>query len=121
MNFHSFLLQIGEIENKIEIKPQCFGKDVDTYKGLIKLTKKRLAAHNEGFPTIYCGIMLLHVVDHLHSQEEQKYQLTIYPVVKKFSDDKKSDYVLVRLRNKRSMIIFELKLSVGSVISACKD
>ena len=125
LNFHLFLLQIGEIANKIEIKQQCFGKDVDTYKGLIKLTKKRLAAHNEGFPTILCGIMLLHVVDHLHHQEEeQRYQLTIYPVVKKFSDErknKKSNYVLLRLRNKRSMMIFELKLSVGSVIATCKD
>lgn len=125
IDFHSFLVQIDERVNKIEIKPQCFGKDLDTYKGLIKLAKKRLAAHNEGFPTILCGIMLLHVVDHLHLQEEeQRYQLTIYPIVKKFSDErknKKSDYVLLRLRNKRSMIIFELKLSVGSVIGACKD
>ena len=123
--FHTFLVDLSEVTNKCEIKPQCFGKDLDTYKGLIELAKKRLACHNEGFPTILCGIMLLHIVDHLHSQEdERKYHLTIYPVVKKFSDErknKKSDYVLVRLSNERSMIIFELKLSVGAVIAGCKD
>ena len=97
---------------------------METYKRLVELAKKRLALLNEGFPTICCGIVLLHIVDHLHRQEEEKYQLIIYPVVKTFIDrrkNKRSDYVLIRLMNKRSVIVFEIKLSVGSVISACKE
>ena len=105
----------------MEIKPRCSSKDVETYKYLLELANKRLSPLNEGFPTLYCGITLLHIVDYLHSQEGEKYQLIIYPVVKTFSDDKKSDCVLVRLMNKRSMIVFELKLNVGSVLTGCKD
>ena len=119
-----FKLMQNKIKSKSNHEPQCSSQDVETYKRLIELTKKSLSPLNEGFPTIYCGIMLLHIVDHLHSQEEeQKYKLTIklYPVVKTFSDERKNDYVLVWLINKRSMIVFELKLSIGAVISACKD
>ena len=88
------------------------------------MAKRRVTALNEGFSTVCCGIILLHIVDHLHTTEQDKYKLMIYPVVKTFEDRRKnerSDYVLMRLVNKCCVIVFELKLSVGTVISACED
>ena len=106
--------------NTIEIKSHYSSKDVEMYKHCVDLAKRRVTALNEGFSTVCCGIILLHIVDHLHTTEQDKYKLMIYPVVKMF-EDKRSDYVLMRLVNKRCVIVFELKLSVGTVISACED
>ena len=122
--FATFCNTAARMVNTIEIKPLCSDKDVEMYKHCVDLAKRRVIALNEGFSTVCCGIMLLHIVDHLHTctpTEQDKYKLMIYPVVKMFEGNRKSDYILMRLENKRCCIVFELKLSVGTVISGCQD
>ena len=126
VDFATFCIKATGMQNKIEIKSLCSSNDVAIYKHCVDLAKRRVTALNEGFSTVYCGIMLLHIVDHLHTcpTEQDKYKLMIYPVVKMFDDNRKnkrSDYILMRLVNKRCIIVFELKLSVGTVISGCED
>ena len=110
--------------NLTKIKPQCSSKDVEMYKHCFDLAKRRVRALNEGFSMVCCGIMLLHIVDHLHTTDQDEYTLMIYPVVKMFEDKRKNkrfDYILMRLVNRRCIIVFELKLSVGTIISGCED
>ena len=111
--------------NTSQIESHCSSKDVETYKHCVDLAKRRVTTLNEGFSMLCCGIILLHIVDHLHTTKwENMYKLMIYPVVKTFENrrkNKRSDYVLMRLVKKRCVIVFDLKLSVGTVISACED
>ena len=77
---------------------------------------------------LLCGNMLVHVVMDLQNASakasEKKYRLLFAPVIyadfENHKKDKKSDYVICKVKNRRYLAIIEIKLNVGSALSAKK-
>lgn len=70
---------------------------------------------------LYCGNLIMDVVDKLCHFGYHAYMASIVPIVNKSMKSKKTDYVLMRrLNNQRTVIVFEIKHGVGSVLGALK-
>ena len=78
---------------------------------------------NEGYPTILCGNIIAHVANELNGGLAKcNYWFRILPVILPHPEnhrrDKKADYVLVKIQNKRSLVICELKLMVPCAVTS---
>ena len=68
---------------------------------------------NEAFTVLICGNILAHIVNHLQSPSDNTYCIKIFSIVKEVIEDarknKKTDYVIIRLINQRTVVVIELK------------
>ena len=87
---------------------------------------------NEGHPTQVCGNIVAFTVETLNNMAPQTkdtkqcYRFEVFPVIHSCLEDrkhdKKSDYVIMKVINARTLIVIELKLDVGnSLTGADKD
>ena len=74
---------------------------------------------NEGFSTLICGNIIAGIMAELN--KPQKYKFEIDPIVFKHPTDgrkdKKSDSTIIRIVNKRTVVVIELKLEVCAAIT----
>ena len=77
----------------------------------------------EGYPTILSANILSNVITEINVKKgftdpkEYMYKLQVYPVVFPHDEDcrkdKKADYTIMKVRNARTVVVVELKLSVA--------
>ena len=85
------------------------------YADVNDVIKSYSVAANEGFPTLQCGNIIS-----LIARELNGYRFVVYPIVyEENSDHRKADYILIKLVNRRTVAVFELKLKVGTTL--CND
>ena len=75
---------------------------------------------NEGYPLLVCGNMIAYFTAKLNSSAgKQAYRFSITPVVYDVpTDHRQADYVIVKILNRRTIAVIELKLDVSLGISA---
>ena len=120
-SFEGFIMDIEnvEIKNDIPIISDSEMKaEAASVKELTQLVLSRCASRNEAYSLIAASNILAFVVDCFAKRYSSQFTFKVLPVV--FSvpsdhrKDKDSDYVIVRLRNKRTIAVIELKSSVSS-------
>ena len=91
----------------------CTTEDVKEFTSVNHIIKRRLLAQNEAFTVLICGNILAHIVNHLQSPSDNTYCIKIFSIVKEVIEDarknKKTDYVIIRLINQRTVVVIELK------------
>ena len=91
----------------------CTTEDVKEFTGVNHIIKRRLLAQNEAFTVLICGNILAYIVNHLQSPSDNTYCIKIFSIVKEVIEDaqknKKTDYVIIRLINQRTVVVIELK------------
>ena len=122
-SFESFVMDIEKVEIKYQIPPISdteMKAKAASVNETTQLVLRHCASRNEAYSLIAASNLLAFVVycfDKLYSSE---FTFKVLPVV--FScpsdhrKDKDSDYVLVRLKNQRTITVIELKSSVSSRI-----
>ena len=78
---------------------------------------------NEGYPMLVCGNMIAYLTSKLNSTRgKQSYRFSISPIVYEVPTDhrkdKQADYVILKIHNKRTIAVIELKLLVSASITA---
>ena len=90
---------------------------VQAFTHVNEIIEKRFLVQNEGLPTVLCCNIVAHIVDHLQSPNDNMYSVKKISVVKEVVADarknKKTDYVVMRLVNKRTAVVMELKPNVS--------
>ena len=88
----------------------CTTEDVKEFTSVNHIIKRRLLAQNEAFTVLLCGNILAHIVNHLQSPSDNTYCIKIFSIVKEDArKNKKTDYVIIRLINQRTVVVIELK------------
>ena len=91
----------------------CTTEDVKEFTSVNHIIKRRLLAQNEAFTVLICGNILAHIVNHLQSPSDNTYCIKIFSIVKEVIEDarknKKTDYIIIRLINQRTVVVIELK------------
>jgi hypothetical protein len=109
-NFNDFKGEVKRCQvGKNTLTETCRGEEQ-----IIDKIKNKVDKDNEGFPMLYCGCELVHIADHLGDD----YRVKVLPVVFEVPDDgrqnKKSDYTIIRVNNKRTVVVVELKSEVST-------
>ena len=91
----------------------CTTEDVKEFTSVNHIITKRFLAQNEGLTVLVCGNILAHIVNHLQSPSDDTYSIKIFSIVKEVIEDarknKKTDYIIMRLINQRTVVVVELK------------
>lgn len=90
--------------------------DTQSAESMHKLIIENSKPLNEGYPTHLSGNLLALTTSKLNELcKKKKYKYHMYPVVYGYEGnhkkDKRSDYIMLRLLNHRTVLIMELKLS----------
>ena len=92
----------------------CTSEDVQAFTHVNEIIAKRFLVQNEGLPTVVCGNIVAHIVDHLQSPTDNTYSVKFFSeVVADARKNKKTDYVVMRLVNKQTAVVMELKPTVS--------
>ena len=100
-----------------------FGLDeTDDIAQVNKFIAENFVPMNEGYPMLLCGNTIAYFTAKLNSARGKKsYKFCIYPTVYDVHNhrkDKQADYVIVKIHNKRTIAVIELKLLVSASITA---
>ena len=105
-----------------------FGLDeTDDIAQVNKFIAENSVPMNEGYPMLLCGNTIAYFTAKLNSARGKKsYKFCIYPTVydvpTDHRKDKQADYVIIKIHNKRTIAVIELKLLVSvSITAANKD
>ena len=77
-------------------------------------------AENEGYPTVIVASPIAHVVAELNVLTPNMYTCSVFPVVMKQKDrrrDKKTDYYIIRIKNRQIRVVIEIKTNVPTTLS----
>ena len=101
----------------------CNLKALQMIKAVNGVIENNSLPENVGYPTILCGNIIAHVANELNGGLAKcNYWFRILPVILPHPEnhrrDKKADYVLVKIQNKRSLVICELKLMVPGAVTS---
>ena len=89
-------------------------ENVQSFIHVNETISRRFLMENEGLPTIICGNIVAHIVDNLQSPEDNKYAVKSFSEVSSdLQNNKKTDYVIFRFINERTVLVMELKLSLN--------
>ena len=110
-DFSDFKLEVRKCYENTTLTESC--GPVNAFNECTTTMKEKLGRSNEGFPTMVCGIEFLHITKHLGGD----YELEISPVVCEVEEDprknKKLDFVIMRIKNQRCVIVIELKFGIA--------
>jgi len=113
-----FLQKIQDMFNKYIPTPmESFD---DFTKSTIEGILRNSFPENEGFTQTLVGPIMAQVVDLLNKKSDVQYKFSIFPIVKDEADrrhNKRSDYSIYRIYNKRTYVVVECKLSVSAQLS----
>ncbi len=95
----------------------------DYVQRLFSDIKDNAIPENEGYAQICCIPFIAPIVSQLNELHANKYKYAIYPTVKSAEDkrsNKKGDWCIYRIYNKRTYVIIECKKEVGLLLSNTK-
>ena len=110
-------LEITATEELLKGVTPCNLEALQMIKAVNVVIANNSLPENVGYPTILCGNIIAHVANELNGGLAKcKYWFRILPVIlphpENHRTDKKADYVLVKIQNKRSLVVCVLKLMV---------
>ena len=107
------VLQPEEFPSSSSSSTLCTSEDVQAFTHVNEIIAKQFLVQNERLPTVVCGNIVVHIVDHLQFPTVNTYSVKIVSVVKEVVADarknKKTDYVIMRLVNQQTVVVVELK------------
>ena len=129
ITFSEFLLSVREkqlVQGKADL-PSNITAEVNVVLNRIKKFKSLcVPPENEGYPMTVWTIIVEFLTESLNTMHGKgTYLFSIYPVIKPNTKDhwkdKKSDFIILKIKNRQTIIVIELKLSVGCLTGADKD
>ena len=116
-----FSTLLGMKQSTIEATMQCKG----TQFHVNQLVIRNSLPTNKAYATLLCGNMITHIVDELNEDKDDlNYRFEINPVVSREPDrhNKLSDYSIFKIKNKKTLVIIEVKLGVPHLlVGSMKD
>ena len=114
--FEDFLQDLKYLEKyDVDSDPNDLAQKIDA---TMKLVCRHSDGTSEGFQVLLIGILLAYVTSCLDQESTLRYKFEVFPLV--YSDnadhrrDKKTDYILARVFNRRTITIIEVKQSLSS-------
>ena len=98
----------------------CHSPELAHFQHCYSVLVKKVSIDNEGFPSAKYTLLFSHLTNHLGDD----YNMKIYPVIKKERDrrrNKRSDCTIMKLKNRRTVLVCELKFGLAEEILVIED
>lgn len=119
------MLEISYVTKEVTLKEDLDDPGIIVATRMNNMIIQNSVFLNEAFPTLLCGNIIAALTQFMNDQHPREdgrksFQFRVLPVLKEAKDKRKSqksDYVIIRLINEKTILLIELKRSVGNPLS----